>query len=365
MSKIEKYKWNPPKWLKNPVQANVIFHDIHVEVYLGRVNIEEIRLWRGNDRTLLDIDHIKSELRKEENQLSDNEILSFILQQGLHKISDLAKSIKENGVRIPLVLTFNKELLDGNRRFLACQYLLRREKEKLSTFIDIPAYCVRPNIGDDLRLKIISEMNFLPDFKEEWPREVRAKFVVDNYYKFKKEFGEEKALQKIAYELKVNNSDVGRFIYVLGMIKEYVNLQKDVLQHKKAEIFARDNFHFFEEFYNKAIHGKDLRSEARRIEDDKNVFFDYLMNNQLNSTTKIRDLAYMLQVPEAKKILKASTDNFDDAKAVFEELKLSNKASIRIERFCNWLEGLSKSKRNEISSSLKTRLIKVAIRFGK
>jgi hypothetical protein len=365
MPTIKKHKWNPPQWMRKPIPTSVMFHDVEVEAYLGNVSVEEIRLWRGNDRTLLDIAHIKSELRKSADSLSDAEIINYILRQGLHKIPDLAKSIKENGVRIPLVLTSERELLDGNRRFLACQYLLKRERTKLKTFTIVPVYCLKPRINDALRLKIIAEMNFLPDYKEQWPREVRAKFVIDHYYRFRKLLGEEKALQIISYELEVNKSDVYRFKNVLEMIEEYVRLRGEDLHRKKAEIFARDKFHFFEEFYNKAIHGRDVKTELSTIREDTEIFFNYLTHDELNSTTRIRDLAFMVKVPEVKRILKASTNNFEDAKAVFDDLKLSNKVSSRIERFCYWLDALPKIKRDEISSQLRERLIKAATRIGR
>src|SRR3990167_4707928 len=126
-----KYDWNPPDWLKNPKAKHVIFHDQEVEVYEGQLDVSSIRLWRENDRTSLDIEHLASESGvKDVKKLSDDEIINYVLKNALHHIIELAKSIKSNGVRVPLTLTYNKELLDGNRRFIACKYLLDTEKKK-------------------------------------------------------------------------------------------------------------------------------------------------------------------------------------------------------------------------------------------
>ncbi len=118
MTTSTKHSWNPPSWLKEPTPKEVIYHDVKLEAYLGKVSIKDIHLWRNNNRTLLDIAHIEKELKiKYPGLLTDDQIINFIIRQGLHNLPDLAKSIKENGVRVPLVLTFEKELLDGNRRF--------------------------------------------------------------------------------------------------------------------------------------------------------------------------------------------------------------------------------------------------------
>jgi hypothetical protein len=91
----KKYDWDPPDWLKNPKTKQIIFHDQRIEVYEGQVATNLIKLWRENDRTLLDIEHLASESGVENiSELNDEQIIGYILKNGLHRIIELAKSIK-------------------------------------------------------------------------------------------------------------------------------------------------------------------------------------------------------------------------------------------------------------------------------
>jgi len=353
----EKHAWSPPDWLKNPEATFAIFHNREVDVYKGQVDVNSIRLWRENDRTLLDIEHLLAEIGHRDGQsLSDAEIITRIVKNGSHKITDLAKSIKMNGVRLPLILTYEKELLDGNRRFMACKYLLTTEKKKNVKFEDTTAYCLRPHLSKSLRYKIISEMNFLPDHKEKWTREVRAKYVSQLFNDYKKKYGEQKAVKEVAFLLDVNKSEIYTFIDVLRMIHEYISFaeQKSDEAKKEAEVFARDKFHFFEEFYNKSIRNKQRQ---RTIKDDKKLFYSYLYNKQLISVTGIRDFAAMLQYAPVKKIIKSRKETLDYAKSVYDDIIIPKRASSRIDRFCEWFESLSKKELKSIPNDVKERLV--------
>ncbi|MBU1862690.1 MAG: ParB/Srx family N-terminal domain-containing protein [Candidatus Omnitrophica bacterium] len=365
MPNKKRHSWSPPDWLKDPEATTVIFHDQTVEVYEGKVDTDSIRLWRENDRTLLDIVHLVAESgQKDVRQLSDEDIISSIVKKGLHKITNLAKSIKMNGVRLPLILTYEKELLDGNRRFIACKYLLATEKEKDEKFGTVTAYCLKPHLSKSLRYKIISEMNFLPDHKEQWPQEVRAKYITELFNEYKAKQGEEKAVKEVAFLLDVKKSDIYRFIDVLQMIDEYIKFtaKKSEEAKKEAEVFAREKFHFFEEFYNKDIKNKQ---NQKAIKEDKDLFYTYLFNKQLISTTGIREFAGMLQYSPTRKIIKSQKETLDYAKSFYDDIVIPKRASSKIERFCEWLESLSKKELKSISGDIKERLLKAIKRLGK
>jgi hypothetical protein len=361
------YKWSPPKWLINPVEKEVLFHDKEVETYSGFVEVKEIKLWRDNNRTTLDLEHLLQELGKKKiRNLSDDEIVDYILEQGLHKIQELAGSIKKNGVRVPLTLSYKKELLDGNRRFLACKYLIAHEKVINENFTKVPVYCLKPDIDKELRLKIIAEMNFLPDHKEPWTREVRAKFAVEQFDKFFIEFkDEEKAYNQVDYLLDVNKQDLKRFKSVLGMINEYINyVEKDTAQTKQsAERFARAKFHFFEEFYNKTCLGNTPIRDNKILRKSKQLLYKYLLNQQINSLTKIRELAEIVRYDPARSHLEKPNGNFELARAIYQDYSRPKKAGPKILHFCEWLENLSKNERAEISGELKKRLLSAVTRL--
>lgn len=366
MPKKNEYSWDPPPWLIDPEPNMAIFHNKNVEIYTGRIHIDSIKVWRENDRTSLDLEHLAKESGvKDVSKLNDDEIISYILKNGLHKITGLAKSIKSNGVRLPLTLTYNKELLDGNRRFIACKYLMNTEKEKDPKFEYIKVNCLKPNVSRSLRHKIISEMNFLPDFKEKWPREVRAKYTRKLFLEYKKKYGTEKAEEEISFLLDVDKADIYRFIEVLRMIKEYVKFAKIKSKEAafEAQTFAREKFQFFEEFYNKNISKKDQEINKKIIGEDKKMFYEYLFDKQLISIYGIREFAAMLQYPSVRTIIKNKNETLEFAKAIYDDIVIPKRTTMKIEQFCKWLESLPKKEIKNIHQDVKERLLRTIERL--
>jgi len=351
MAKKNKHDWKPPKWLKEPVPSTAWFHDKEVEIYEGTTEINGISLWRENYRTLLDLDHIQQILKRDLDEIKDDEIIDHILRQNLHRIPDLAKSIKLNGVRVPLILSYGKKLVDGNRRLLACRYLMKKEKVHTEKFTVSIVKCLRPRVSKEITLKIIAEMNFLPQHKEEWPRYVRAKFALEEYGKILRKENEKEAYKYVNFFLGIPPADLKRFREVLKMIEEYVKFVERAGEKTRqdAEIFGRSKFHFFEELYNKA----DIIDKPV-----KKMFFRYLSNQQITSMTKVREFAAILRYTPARKHLEKQNGSFELAKSMYNESASPKKALARIKRFCAWIENLSNVEKDSISVDLKKRLSK-------
>lgn len=362
MKDNKNHKWIPPEWLDSPVPDTISVHDEEVEVYKGLVLIEGIKLYRENKRTTLDLQHLLEELGETNTEdLSDNNIIDYIFKQGLHKIDDLAGSIRKNGVRVPLVLTYEKKLIDGNRRFLACHYLMKTRKEREEKFTKVLAHCLKPKIDKNLRLKIISEQNFLSDFKEAWPREVRANFAVERYNEFLKETNdEEEAYRKVKYFLEISKQDLDRFRAVLEMITEYVEYVNNsaVKTKQDAERFARLKFHFFEEFYNKTCKGRTPIKTPDLLKEANELLYKYILDNQVNSTIKVRELAGIVRYEPTRKYLQRPKASFEIARTNYQDYARPKKAVLKITHFCEWLEDLTSTEKEEIPDSLKEKLIK-------
>jgi len=311
MAKKVKHNWKPPKWLKEPVPSTSWFHDIEVEVYEGTTEVKDISLWRENYRTMLDLEHIQQILKKDLRKITDDEIIEHILSHDLHKIPGLAKSIKNNSVRVPLILSYDKELIDGNRRLFACRYLMKKEREQTTKFTISNVKCLSPEASEEVKLKIIAEMNFLPQHKEEWPRYVRAQFALQEYGNFlRKSKNEKEAYKHVNYFLGIPPADLKRFREVLKMIEEYVEFVERAGKKTRqdAEIFGRLKFHFFEELYNKA----DVIDKPV-----KKMFFRYLSNQQITSMTKVREFAAILRYAPARKHLEKQNGSFELAKSMY------------------------------------------------
>lgn len=352
MAKKGRHDWKAPSWLKESIASTAWFHDKKVEVYEGTTEINGISLWRENYRTMLDLDHIQQILKKDLRKITDDEIIEHILLHDLHKIPDLAKSIKLDGVRVPLILSYGKKLIDGNRRLLACRYLMKKEKDHTEKFTVSIVKCLSPRVSKEIKLKIIAEMNFLPQHKEEWPRYVRAQFALQEYENFLRTSKNEKeAYKHVNYFLDIPPADLKRFREVLKMIEEYVKFVERAGKKKRqdAEIFGRSKFHFFEELHNKA----DVIDKPV-----KKMFFRYLSDQQITSMTKVREFAAILRYAPARKHLEKQNGSFELAKSMYAESASPKKALARIKRFCAWIENLSNVEKDIIPVDLKKRLSK-------
>ena len=231
---------------------------------------------------------------------------------------------------------------------------MNREQIHTEKFTAVIVKCLMPRISKENKLKIIAEMNFLPQHKEEWPRYVRAQFALQEFEKYLKKSGDEKdAYKHISYFLGIQPAELKRFREVLKMIDTYV---KHAVASKErtryaAEIFGRSKFQLFEELYNKA---KTINKPTR------DVFFRLLLKQEITSLTKVREFTKIIAYAPARKHLQKKSGSFELAKSMYNESASPRKALARIKRFCEWLENLPKNERDRISVDHKKRLSKAA-----
>jgi hypothetical protein len=172
-----------PSWMaKNPKPVLVPqrFHDRELHVWKGEVDVNDIEGWIGNPRTELLRDEFSEQFAREP---TNDEMCQLVLadedeKEGL-KIKELAANIRKNGVRTPIVLTFKKKLLDGNRRYYACMFLMGEgaQPKDRDTFAQIPAFALPEGTKEDVEDAIITEFNFAANMQLEWPYYIRARRV--------------------------------------------------------------------------------------------------------------------------------------------------------------------------------------------
>jgi hypothetical protein len=167
---------------KNPAPKLVQrrFHDRELHVWEGEVNIDKITGWTGNPRTELLRDQFYEQYARDP---TNDEMCELVLadddeKEGL-KIKELAANIRKNNVRVPIVLTFGKKLLDGNRRYYASVFLVKEgaQRQDRTSFESLPAYVLPEDTSEDVEDAIITEFNFAANMQLEWPYYIRARKV--------------------------------------------------------------------------------------------------------------------------------------------------------------------------------------------
>ena len=172
-----------PTWMVKSPKPELVrqrFHDRELYVWKGEVNVSDITGWLGNPRTELLRDQFYDQFAREPN---NDEMCKLVLndddeKEGL-KIKELSANIGKNGVRVPIVLTHTKRLLDGNRRYYASVFLLNEgaQRKDRNTFAQIPAYVLPEGTEGDVEDAIITEFNFADSMQIQWPFYIRARRV--------------------------------------------------------------------------------------------------------------------------------------------------------------------------------------------
>src|SRR5436305_2792986 len=161
------------------------FHDCKLNVWAGYVDVKEIEGWQGNPRTeLLREQFYETYARYPSNDEMCQLVLDDDDEKESLKIKELAENIRKNGVRMPIVLTYEGKLLDGNRRYYASMFLLKdgaAGQRDLRDFAKLPALVLPEGTTDDVEAAILTEFNFAADMQLEWPYYIRARVVYLDY----------------------------------------------------------------------------------------------------------------------------------------------------------------------------------------
>jgi len=328
-----------------------LFHNKKINVYPMALPLDKIHFWKDNNRTIFTFERLLREKKKKPLQdLSIEDITQFVAEQDIHKIPLLASSIERNGVQVPLIISDDGRLLDGNRRFFACQYLKMqydKRKEPLPPSLStIPVMIIRKidlNVDDTLELKIIAEANFIPDLKIAWPLDAQARAVEKYFKKIQK-------AKKTDYE-----TTLGEVISVFGIPRQRATDLLDTLEltkqfivggvNKNARIKRReiveDKFVYLWEFRNKAMKGSRAlkTSELGKV---KTLFFQFMakgQDNPIKSLKQIEPLIQSVRVPAAWSMLKQSKGaKLAVVVSMINEKKEGRKSEDRLRVFLGWLK---------------------------
>ena len=315
------------------------FHNESIAVYPRTLKLEEINYWRENDRTVLQLDILYSEIKKPLSRISIDELIDFLAKQKVLAIPKLANSIRNNDVKVPLIVLQDGKLLDGNRRYFACYYLKleaeRGGKPRPSILDRIPVWVIRNrDIDERKQLKILAEANFVDEEKVKWPLDVKAK-VINNHYRYciKSEMmSEEEAYNDIKDVYSVDKQQAKDYVETMKLTKKFIRSEKGKLRRNKLRSIVQHKFIYFWEFKNKSsgLIGKDL-------EKVKGLFFITLKNGQLNNFKLIEPMIWAIEDEDEWKILSESKGSkLKQIEVLYKEAKAIRSAEDKIQNFIRW-----------------------------
>ena len=169
-----------PKFLEakpKPVIETRLYHRSRVPLWRGFVRLSKVQGWAENPRLQLEMKRWKSDFAG--TDIDQDALYDLMKKTKDIKLKELAANIAYNGLREPIVLTYDGKLLDGNRRFFAVKFAYDSAKDatKKAELETIPAFVLTENATDDEIHNILVEENFSPSLKEPWPYYVKAEII--------------------------------------------------------------------------------------------------------------------------------------------------------------------------------------------
>ena len=326
-----------------------LFHNELVDVFPMILSLEQIHFWKENDRTLFSFKKLQRESGKNLDELSIEEITTFIAEQPIHKLSILSKSVERNGVQVPLIIRSDGKLLDGNRRYFACQWLrmlnAKKNNDIPSVLSRIPVMVIRKeDITGETQLKILAEANFIPDLKVAWPLDAQARSV-DKFYRTimsERNLTSGDALSEIVSIFGITKGRANDLIDTLAFTKEFINSGEGDEERIRLRGVVEERFVYFWEFRNKALKGRSAYKDPQELVEVKSMFFQLMAmgkDSPIKNVKQVEPLAQSKRYKTAWEMLVESEGSkLPVVVSMVSEKKEIRKAEDKIRLFHAWLD---------------------------
>ena len=332
------------------------YHGQSIPLWEGKVHFEKISGWQNNPRIELALKRWKLEYGNRE--ITQDDLFEIMKTQKDVKLRELRDNIQQNGLRKPIVLTWDGKLLDGNRRFFATRYALDGLDTSAPSYAQlqfVPAFVLPQDTTKDSEELILVEENFAPSLKEEWPDYVKATWIK----KARREDGLNP--KQIAEKFGWNPGKIRETIRALEIIDDFVSFATSEADPEKpgggglgideteAEKFVSEKYQFFNEA-QKSLWRPLMEDESSFKED----FYGYLHADKFASFPEVRIAHQAWENEEAKERLEFGGKSAGkDAKAVVDYHKRvirgEQQNAREIERFVRFLFDLKSEQLQRLS----------------
>lgn len=275
------------------------FHNKKIDVWSGYVKTRAIKGWVDNVRIELFVEKWKRDHRGV--LPSNDDILEWMMrdQYDEFKLPELAESIVKNGVRQPVVVTSNGDLLDGNRRYFASLMKFNDAENKgdrttLGMVSQLPAYVLSPSCMKADFDSVLVEENFVDDCREKWPNFIMARKVHEAFKEMKSAgVSKRDAFQDLTERYGITRSRVDYYIKAMDAIEEFedFHLEEDEEEGKvpkdayEIKWKAQRYFDHFAELSSSRVQ-KVLENDS----DFRAKVFERLFDGDFVNYTQIRKL---------------------------------------------------------------------------
>ena len=306
------------------------FNGIPVPLYRTEGDASQIKGWVENPRVDLILKRWRNARHISVDAFPDDEeMLKLMLDHddGTFEIQDLGEDVKRNGVREPIIVTWDGTLIDGNRRKFAVMWALSCKggatNEQHHLLGRIPMFVLPEGAPEDHRQSIIIQENYAASLKREWSNVVTNGRIYQKYQELLNQFPNEREVairQRVRREFpRFKTTEIRDRINTWNLIEEFRADYVDEDNEDELEAEINRSFQYFRQA-NDTFRNKNVFSEP----EFKQLLFRGIQQKLFPSFASVRRLEEIYRNPRATEVFLEGEglsgtgirSNFDRATAV-------------------------------------------------
>ena len=348
------------------------FNGISIALYRTEGDASQIKGWVNNPRVEMILNRWRNVNHMSVDASPDNEeMLQLMLDydDGSFTIQDLGEDVKRNGVREPIIVTWDGTLIDGNRRKFAVMWALSSKggasPEQHHRLARTPMFVLPEGVSNDDKQSIIIQENYAESLKREWPQVVTNGRIYHRYQDLSNQFPNEQELdirRRVQREFpRFGVTDIRDRINTWNLIEEFRADYGDDDNEDDLEARINRSFQYFRQA-NDTYRNRNVFAEP----EFKELLFRGIQQELFPSFASVRRLEEIYRNPQATEIFtggeglsgRALTSNFNraTAEAGREEATRNLTFERRLESIIESIDKVTSAELAEIPASLRSRL---------
>ena len=348
------------------------FNGIQIPLYRTDGDVSQIKGWVENPR----IDMILNRWRNARHRSGDvfpddEEMLDLMLDydDGSFAIPELGEDVKRNGIREPIIVTWDGTLIDGNRRKFAVMWALSDRggatNDQFHLLGRTPMFVLPEGALELHKQSIIIQENYAASLKKEWPQVVTNGRIYRRFQELSNQLPHEQELairRRVRGEFpRFNTTEIRNRINTWLLIEEFRADYGDEDNEDDLEAKINKNFQYFRQA-NDTYRTKNIFSEP----EFKALLFRGIQEELFPSFASVRRLEEIYPNPQATEIFLGGEGltgtglraNFDRATAEARREEATRNLSVerRLEAIIESINSLTSVELAEIAATLRSRL---------
>lgn len=347
------------------------YNGIPIPLYRTEGDVSQIEGWVENPRIEMILKRWRNVRHASVDAFpSDEEMLELMLNydDGSFSIKELGDDVKRNGVREPIVVTWDGTLIDGNRRKFAVMWALSdiggATNEQHLLLGRIPMLVLPEEASDAQKQSIIVQENYAESLKQEWSPFVTNGRIYQKYQELSARLSNEKEVairQRVREEFpRFTTTEIRNRVATWNLIEEF---RADYSDEDEDDLEARINksFNYFLQAHD-TYRNKSVFSEP----DFKELLFRGIQQELFPSFASVRKLDEIYRNPRATEIFlegeglsgKGLRSNFDRATAVASHEEATKNLTLerRLETLIDSINKLTSEELAKIPATIRSRL---------